>query len=139
MAGDVVGVKPESDQADTPALFRMNSGMEPHMLIGIVHTPRAKSVGEQVASATDFVPVVVQGLAKALALLDVGVGDSVTPEIPSEDPEEDSRSRVKKATTQIDPIVGRCVSAEPVTEESENRVIDLLVDITCAAFAPPRG
>ena len=139
MAGDAVGINPVSESDDDPTLFRMDSGTAPHSLIGIVHTPWSKSVGDLVTSVTDFVPVVVQGIAKARASLDVGVGDSVTPEIPSEVPLDDSLSRVKKATTQIDPIVGRCVSTEPVNEESENRVIDLLVDITGAAFAPPRG
>ena len=86
MAGDAVGINPVSESDDDPTLFRMDSGTAPHSLIGIVHTPWSKSVGDLVASVTDFVPVVVQGIAKARASLDVGVGDSVTPETPQRGP-----------------------------------------------------
>ncbi len=139
MAGDVVGINPVSESDDDPALFKMDSDMEPHMLIGIVHTPAGKQVGDRVASSPDLVPVVVHGIAKARASDDIGVGDSVTPEMPTEPLAADAPSRVKTARSANDPIIGRCVSARGADEEKENRVIDVLVDISGAGHAPSQS
>lgn len=50
---------------------------EERRVIGIVHTPSTKSVGDEAATRGKYVSIVVKGIAKALCTTDVGVGDPV--------------------------------------------------------------
>ena len=63
-------------------MFKATSSHEKRV-IGIVHTPASKVVGEQMATtgatedADEYVPVVVKGIAKTLSGGAIGVGDPV--------------------------------------------------------------
>ena len=83
-AGDVVGIKQAAtERGSHPRVFKATSHKQ--RVIGIVHTPASKQVGNEVASAgttaaqDDYVPIVVQGIAKALSGGGIGVGDPVVP------------------------------------------------------------
>ena len=82
-AGDVVGIKKDlAARGGHPRVFKVDSSNK-FRVIGIVHTPAAKAVGDEMArtgataSADGFVPVVVKGVAKALTAGSIGVGDPV--------------------------------------------------------------
>ena len=81
-AGDVVVVKKRSATSTLPRVFKATSTHEKRV-IGIVHTPAGKRVGEQMATtgattdADEYVPVVVKGIAKTLSGGAIGVGDPV--------------------------------------------------------------
>ena len=83
-AGDVVGVQQGSaSQGNLPRVFKIDGDVDKRRVIGIVHTPASKSVGDQVATAgatraeDEFVPIVVKGIAKTLCTTAIGVGDPV--------------------------------------------------------------
>ena len=81
-AGDVVVVKKRSATSTLPRVFKA-TGSHQKRVIGIVHTPASKVVGEQMATtgsttdADEYVPVVVKGIAKTLSGGAMGVGDPV--------------------------------------------------------------
>ena len=98
LAGDVVVVKERSTTSALPRVFKATSSHEKRV-IGIVHTPASKVVGEQMATtgatedADEYVPVVVKGIAKTLSGGAIGVGDpvmasgsSATPTAPASTP-----------------------------------------------------
>ena len=133
-AGDVVGVKQDSlSRGSHPRVFKVTSPGEVRRIIGVVHTPTGKQVGDQVATTgatvaqDDFVPVVVQGVAQALSAVALGVGDPVTPSANSGNPPGKSSlvARVGAVTTGRDTFIGRCLSVTP----GPNQVADILVDI----------
>ena len=85
-AGDVVGIKQGSaTQGYHPRVFKLDGNVAERRVIGIVHTPTSKDVGDQVATTgtsgaeDQFVPIVVKGIAKALSSGSIGVGDPVVP------------------------------------------------------------
>ena len=124
-AGDVVAIRQDPDQDNHPRLFRViigSGGTEPSRLIGIVHTPPAMDVGGVLASAGQFVPVVVQGIAKTHSSETIGIGVPVTPSgsIAS------SVARVKPAR-EGDPVVGRCLSSATTANENVDILVDLAV------------
>ena len=147
-AGDVVGVKQDSlSRGSHPRVFKVTSPGEVRRIIGVVHTPTGKQVGDQVATTgatvaqDDFVPVVVQGVAQALSAVALGVGDPVTPSANSGNPPGKSSlvARVGAVTTGRDTFIGRCLSVTP----GPNQVADILVDIaggydSAIAMEPPR-
>ena len=133
-AGDVVGIKQDSpNRGSHPRVFKVTSPEEVRRIIGIVHTPAGKEVGDQVATtgATPeddaHVSIVVQGVAKALSAVALGVGDPVTPSANSGTPSGKSQlvARVGAVTTNRDTYIGRCLSVTP----GPNQVADILVDI----------
>ena len=81
-AGDVVVVKERSITSALPRVFKA-TGSHEKRVIGIVHTPAGKRVGEQMATtgatedADEYVPVVVKGIAKTLSGGAIDVGDPV--------------------------------------------------------------
>ena len=95
-------------------------------VIGIVHTPEYKQVGDRVAQGNGYVPIVIEGIAKALSNGSIGVGDPV---IPSRDtgtgPGGNSVARVAESPSEANSIVGRCLT---VTTEA-NEEVDILVDL----------
>ena len=77
-AGDVVGVQQGSaSQGNHPRVFKIDGDVDKRRVIGIVHTPAAKQVGDEMASDGDHVAIVVKGIAKALCTTSIGVGDPV--------------------------------------------------------------
>ncbi len=128
LAGDVVGIK--ADGSD-PKVYKMTSTMDDWRVIGIVHTPSAKSVGDDIASDGQLVPIVIQGVAKAKSAAAIGVGDSVTP---YEHNDSATVSRVETATASTDLIVGRCLTVTPGADQD----IEVLVDIADAGHTPSR-
>ena len=69
--GDVVVIR-----GTTPRVHKATSA---HVgrVIGIVHTPAAKAVGDQAATSGNYVPIVVKGIAQALSSGSIEVGDPV--------------------------------------------------------------
>ena len=135
-AGDVVGVKQDSlSRGSHPRVFKVTSPGEVRRIIGVVHTPTGKQVGDQVATTgatvaqDDFVPVVVQGVAQASAVA-LEVGDPVTPSAnsdypPRQDPPGHLVARVGLVTSSRDTFIGRCLRVTP----GANQIADILVDI----------
>ena len=80
--GDVVVAR---QRATSPYLTRVfkATGSHEKRVVGIVHTPTGKEVGDQmattgaVAANDEYVPVVVKGIAKTLSARSIGVGDPV--------------------------------------------------------------
>ncbi len=138
-AGDVVGIRQDFNYPYHPRVYRTNSSLDPKRIIGIVHTPPSKTVGDPIASLGELVPIVVHGVAKALTAGPIGVGDSVSPSRrvgslyyspgitdPLAYRPEDAVATVKATVNpDIEPVIGRCLT--PAT--APNRVVDVLVDI----------
>ena len=78
------------------------------------------------AQGNEYVPIVIEGIAKALSNGSIGVGDPV---IPSRDtgtgPGGNSVARVAESPSEANSIVGRCLT---VTTEA-NEQVDILVDL----------
>ncbi len=95
-AGDCVCVI--VDIAD-PRVKKLHLGRPESKVIGIVHTPAGKQVGDEVAQAGNYVSIVTKGIAKALSGGQINIGDPV---IPSEDtgtgPGGNSVARVAQST-----------------------------------------
>ncbi len=99
-AGDVVGVKEDSGEA---RLFRIAPGIGPQRLVGVVHTPDGKVIGDRMADAGEPVPLVVRGVAKVLSATQVGVGDPLTPDWSAfTPPRKHLVARVRGAKTDVD-------------------------------------
>ena len=139
-AGDVVGIKSDPDEGNEPRLFRVGPGMDAFRVIGIVHTPAGKEVGDHMAdnynrppTGASFVPVVVKGLTKALCAGPISIGDPVTPAgnvvILAG---RGNIARVQVASENSDPIVGRSISAA----RSANQVVEVLVDLAGSIAEP---
>ena len=81
-AGDVVVVRQRTTSPYDPRVFKA-TGTHEKRVIGIVHTPAGKRVGDQMATTgakvadDQYVPVVVKGIAKTLSGGAIGVGDPV--------------------------------------------------------------
>ena len=79
--GDVVAVRQRTTSPHEPRVFKATT--HGGRVIGIVHTPAAKEVGDEMATTgttaaeDEFVPVVVKGIAKALSAGAISVGDPV--------------------------------------------------------------
>ena len=131
-AGDVVGIKQEASNPFDPKVYKMVSTMDDWRVIGIVHTPSAKSIGDSVATDGQIVPIVIQGVAKAKSAAAIGVGDSVTP---YEHNDSTTVSRVETADASTDLIVGRCLTVT----EGAGEELDVLVDISGAGHAPSQS
>ena len=69
--GDVVVIR-----GTTPRVHKATS-VHVGRVIGIVHTPAAKAVGDQAATRGNYVPIVVKGIAQALSSGSKEVGDPV--------------------------------------------------------------
>ena len=140
-AGDVVGIWQEVASPHLPRVFPIHGNSNWKRVVGIVHTPPSKEVGDLVASSGDLAPIVVQGIAKALASGAVGVGDSVSPsgqihstEIPGGDPLSgplpfvNAASSVRAtANAGFEPVIGRCLTPAPLP--SSPQVVEVLVDL----------
>ena len=127
-AGDVVGIKEQSASPHLPRVFKIDIGVDVPRVIGVVHTPADKDVGDQVATQDDFVSVVVQGVAQVLSARAIGVGDPVTPSGNSgfAPGKINQVARAGIATTDNDAFIGRCVKGT----SGANEVAEILVDIS---------
>ena len=76
-SGEVVKVLGDSN--DNAKLYQVDAGVDKQRVIGIIHTPPGESVGGVTYSSGDYVPVVVQGLVKALSYDAIAIGDPVVP------------------------------------------------------------
>ncbi len=127
--GDVVVIRQQSNSA---RLYRPLASHE-QRAIGIVHTPAAKEVGDQMATSGDFVAVVTHGITKAFSGENMGVGDPVASSTVQATPSGKSRmSTIVKADAQDPYIVGRCLM--PMLATDTNKAVDVLVDL-----AGPKG
>lgn len=113
-AGDVVGIKQDSEsRGNHPKVFKMDGSVDKRRVIGVVHTPSGRQVGDQVATTgttaaeDDYVGIVTKGIAKALSNGSIGVGDPV---IPAGDtgtgPGSGSVARVAQSTGNSDSKTG---------------------------------
>ena len=137
-AGDVVVVRQRTASPNLPRVFKASSSHK-QRVIGIVHTPAGKEVGDQMATTgvthdTDgYVPVVTQGIAKAFSGENMGAGDPVASSTVRATPSGKSEmSTIVKADAQDPYIVGRCLT--PMLTTVTNEVVDVLVDL-----AGPQG
>ncbi len=131
-AGDVAVIRQQAASPHLPRVYKSNASHE-QRVIGIVHTPEGMQVGEEAATAEGFVPIVVQGVAKALSGRAIGVGDLVASTSRQlRAPGGDNVATVIRATTQDPDIVGRCLSVA----DSAYDVVDILVDLASVAPAP---
>ena len=125
-AGDVVIVRQRST---APYLTRVYKATSDHQrrVIGIVHTPAGKEVGDKVAGAGNLVCIVVQGLAQALTARAIGVGDPVTPSGNSGPAPDNTNfvARVGLSTSNQDALIGRALTET----RGANQEVDILVDI----------
>ena len=148
--GDVVGIQQAvASRGSQPRVFKVRriesvrpgepttilSNVDKRRVIGIVHTPAGKQVGD-LAAATGTtaaedgcVSIVTKGIAKTLSSGAIGVGDPVVPSgNTGAGPASGSGSvaRVAELATGTDSnTVGRCLTP---TDEA-NQVIDILVDL----------
>ena len=76
-SGEVVKMLADADSE--PKLFKVDGGHQRDKVIGVVHTPPGEVVGGVTYEVNDFVPVVVQGIAKAVSYEAIEVGDPVVP------------------------------------------------------------
>ena len=107
-AGDVAVIRQQAASPHLPRVYKSNASHE-QRVIGIVHTPEGMQVGEEAATAEGFVPIVVQGVAKALSGRAIGVGDLVASTSRQlRAPGGNNVATVIRATTQDPDIVGRC-------------------------------
>ena len=74
--GDVVVVRQRAASPYEPRVFKATPTHE-RRVIGIVHTPSAKKVGDKAADSGGHVSIVVKGIAKTLCTTSIGVGDPV--------------------------------------------------------------
>ena len=127
-AGDVVGIKEQAASPNLPRVFKIDVGVDVPRVIGVVHTPADKDVGDQVTTPDNLVSVVVQGVAKVLSSRAISVGDPVTPSGNSGfAPGKINRvARAGIATTENDAFIGRCVKGT----SGANEVAEILVDIS---------
>ena len=147
-AGDVVAIQQASiDRGSHPRIFRIAGDADVRRVIGVVHTPAGKEVGDQMATTgatpadDEYVSIVVQGLAKVLSDRAIQVGDPLTPSDNAWYPNGKNTqvARVGLAATNYDAFIGRCLSAT----SGPNQVADILVDVaggydSAIAMEPPR-
>ena len=133
-AGDVVAIQQASiDRGSHPRIFRIAGDADVRRVIGVVHTPAGKEVGDQMATTgatpadDEYVSIVVQGLAKVLSARAIQVGDPLTPSDNAWYPNGKNTqvARVGLAATSYDAFIGRCLSAT----SGPNQVADILVDV----------
>ena len=124
----MVGIKEQSASSPLPRVFKIDIGVDVPRVIGVVHTPAGKDVGDQVATQDDFVSVVVQGVAQVLSARAISVGDPVTPSGNSgfAPGKINQVARAGIATTDNDAFIGRCVKGT----SGANEVAEILVDIS---------
>ena len=98
--------------------------------MGIAHTPSAKSVGDKLCEAGDYVQVVVFGVAKAKLYNTAGVGDpvAVSP-VKGKVQQAYGHSHALTsgaASTEVDllEVVGKCLSDGGVADS----VVDIFVN-----------
>ncbi len=137
-AGDVVVVRQRTASSNLPRVFKA-SRSHTQRVIGIVHTPAGKEVGDQMATTgvthdtDEYVPIVTQGIAKAFSGENMGAGDPVASTAVHATPSGKSRvSTVVKADAHDPYTVGRCLT--PMLTTDTNKVVDVLVDL-----AGPQG
>ncbi len=143
-AGDVVVVRQRTASPYLPRVFKASSSHK-QRVIGIVHTPTGKEVGDQMAATgvthdtDEYVPIVTQGIAKAFSGENMGAGDPVASSTVRATPSGKSEmSTVVKADAQDAYIVGRCLT--PMLTTVTNEVVDVLVDLAGPqgpALSPP--
>ena len=87
--GDVVVVREKSTTSSDPRVFKATTSDDKGRVIGIVHTPEGKVVGDPAAmpettseeeddvTPAEMVSIVVKGVAKTLSSGPIGVGDPV--------------------------------------------------------------
>ena len=131
-AGDVVGVREDPSRPNKPSVFKVIGKTASHSVIGVVHTPAHKVIGDLIASKAHLVPVVVHGLAKSMSASPIGVGDPVTPDSSLQArPDKEPVARVKKATWTDEPILGRSVT----NATGPGQDIELLIDAAGTALS----
>ena len=153
LAGDVVAIqKGPTGEGSGPRVYKVYGSTSPKRIIGVVHTPSAKEVGDAVAEPHQYVSIVVQGVAKALSARSLDIGDPVTPSGNSGRPSGKTNfvARVGLSTSNHDSFIGRCLTKTT----GANQVVDILVDIaggydstveareparTATEFDPPTG
>ena len=123
-AGDVAVVRLHSNSA---RIFRPSSS-HARRVIGIVHTPASKEVGDEVAREDDLVAIVTHGIAKAFSGENMSVGDPVAPSTTRATPSgKSSMSTVVKTDSDAPNTLGRCLSYMGAADTNE--VVEILVDI----------
>ena len=146
-AGDVVIARQRSA---SPYLTRVYQATGPHKqrVIGIVHTPAGKQVGDRVATTgataaeDEFVPVVVQGIAQALSGEAIGVGDTVASTNgamrgPARSSGAGTVAVVVRADAQDPNIVGKCLTSANSAQDVVDILVDLAGPIAAATSATP--
>ena len=131
-SGDVVVVREDTSHPHPhlPRVYRVALGLDPKRIIGVVHTPAAMEVGEPVADAGDYVPVVICGLAKVLTSSSLKIGEMVSPsgsiDFLAQDLTKTAASVVGTEAPGSEPVIGRCLEEIEIPRHS----VEILVDIS---------
>lgn len=110
--GDVVGIKQSPAHSNNPRLFKLGPSFgNAFRVIGVIHTPAGKNVGDQAATGagdgdlvTTFCP---KGIVQCVVLEPIGAGDPVT----ASKYLVNGVAAVAAATTHTHPLIGGTIGA----------------------------
>ena len=140
-AGDVVCVRDSGGSssaavprgAPVPRVYKVSGEVDKRRVIGIVHTPANRDVGDSMASSGEYVPIVVLGIAKALSTGSMAIGE---PLIASGDKSTAPDKTVEVATLVASPSHNHSVTPDGKTGEGESDR-EALVHTVAVEVVPP--
>ncbi len=131
-AGDIAVIRLSvSPSPSLPRVYKASAGHK-QRVIGVVHTPADKQVGDVAATAGQSVSIVMQGIAKALSGGGIEIGDPAASSLHHlRVPGKGLVAAVVRTNAANPDIVGRCLTRGT----NAYQVIDILVDLADARVA----